>query len=315
MWVTDWASGPYRARLRLRAREWQPDIVHAEYHVMGQYLSALGGSRAARVLTEYEPGIGAAPYLKQRLPLLGPLIHRLDQLAWRRFEPVTLRRAQAVVVFTERDRRTLDATGAGVPIHCIPLGAAIPEHPLDPLGQPPVSLLFVGSAVHPPNADAAVRLARSIFPLVQERHPEAVLTLVGDQLPGISRQLAGQNVVVTGRVPDVTPYLDRAAVYVAPLRLGGGMRVKVLEALAAGKALVASPLAAEGLDVRGGEQILFAESDQQFAARINELLDDAGWRAALARGARAWACAHLSWDRSVAAYEAMYDSLCGGSKL
>ena len=100
------------------------------------------------------------------------------------------------------------------------------------------------------------------------------------------RELAGDDVVVTGRVQDVTPYLDRAAVVVAPLRLGGGTRVKVLEALAAGKAVVASPLAAEGITQCDGEHLLLAESDEEFADATTRLLDDPDARSALGRRAR-----------------------------
>src|SRR2546422_10461962 len=105
--------------------------------------------------------------------------------------------------------------------------------------------------------------------------------------------MATANVIVTGPVPDVTPYLDRTAIVVVPLRLGGGMRVKVLEALAAGKAMIASPLAVEGLAVVDGEHAVLAETDQQFCDAIVQLLADPARRAALAGSARAWACAHL----------------------
>jgi glycosyltransferase involved in cell wall biosynthesis len=91
------------------------------------------------------------------------------------------------------------------------------------------------------------------------------------------------------------------------------MRVKVLEALAAGKALVASPLAVEGLELTDGDQIIIAQTDQEFCAAIVALLADPEQRAALALRARAWACANLGWDKSVAAYERLYDSLIGGS--
>jgi glycosyltransferase involved in cell wall biosynthesis len=107
----------------------------------------------------------------------------------------------------------------------------------------------------------------------------------------------------------VTPYLDRAAVVVVPLRMGGGMRVKVLEALAAGKAVVASRLAVEGLDVVDGKQILLAETDKQFIDAIVQLLYYTERRTALAVCARAWACANLGWEGSIAAYDALYESL------
>jgi glycosyltransferase involved in cell wall biosynthesis len=121
--------------------------------------------------------------------------------------------------------------------------------------------------------------------------------------------MASKNIIVTGHVPSVTPYLDRAGLVVVPLRLGGGMRVKVLEALAAGKAVVASPLAIEGLDLVDGEQVVLATNDQQMSDAIVQLLTDPGRRALLAARARAWACANLSWEKSISAYEALHESL------
>jgi glycosyltransferase involved in cell wall biosynthesis len=126
------------------------------------------------------------------------------------------------------------------------------------------------------------------------------------------RARAGENVLVTGRVPDVAPYLDHAAVVAVPLRLGGGMRVKVLEALAAGKAVVASRLAIEGLELTDGDQVVLADTDQQFCHAIGGLLGDPERRVALAQRARAWACANLGWENSVAAYETLYTSLVTG---
>jgi glycosyltransferase involved in cell wall biosynthesis len=110
----------------------------------------------------------------------------------------------------------------------------------------------------------------------------------------------------------VLPFLDDANVVVAPLRRGGGMRVKVMEALAAGKAVVASPLAAAGLDVTHGQQLLLAERDDEFASLIVNLLNDPAERRRLAESARSWAATNLDWRRPVAAYEALHDRLLAG---
>jgi glycosyltransferase involved in cell wall biosynthesis len=217
-------------------------------------------------------------------------------------------------VFTERDRRAIAALASTTPIVRIPLGMDLPAQPLDPLGHAP-NVLFVGNFAHPPNVDAAERLVHEIFPRVREHYRDATLTVVGDRPAAQLRQLAPEYVEITGRVPDVGPYLDRAAVVAAPLRIGGGMRIKVLEALAAGKPVVASPLATEGLDLHDGEQIVLAESDQQFVEAIVALLADPARRARIARSARAWACAHLGWESSVAAYEQLYRQLAEQSTV
>ena len=309
MWATDWAVTDYSRRARALVQAWRPDVVQLDYHVMGQYLSALDACPAPRVLTEYESGASAATDRFQSQQGLARLVSYFDMLAWERFERTIFRDVQAIVVFTERDREAVAHRTRRTPIVQIPLGTELPKQPLNPVGYPPWSLLFVGNFAHPPNVDAAMRLAGTILPRVWARYPGLILHIVGDQPARQLWQRVSPNVIVTGRVPEVTSYLDRAAVVVAPLRLGGGMRVKVLEALAAGKAVVASPRAVEGLNLADGEQVVLAESDEQFAEAIVQLLADSEQRASLAARARAWACAHLSWEASITAYEALYQSL------
>ena len=96
---------------------------------------------------------------------------------------------------------------------------------------------------------------------------------------------------------------------VAPLRLGGGMRIKVLESLVAGKAVVTTSLAAEGLDIQDGEQLAIAETDDEFVTRIVELLQNPEKRLAIAKCARPWARENIAWEQSVAKYESLYQRL------
>jgi glycosyltransferase involved in cell wall biosynthesis len=159
-----------------------------------------------------------------------------------------------------------------------------------------------------------MRLIRAIFPCVRERYPQLMLYIVGDQPPPELQQMAGKGVVVTGYVPDVTPYLDEASLVVVPLRLGGGNRVKLREALAAGKAVVATPTAVAGQDLVDGEEVVLAESDQQFCHAIIQLLSDPERRAALGARARLWACANLGWQHAIARHEALYESLITGQR-
>jgi glycosyltransferase involved in cell wall biosynthesis len=162
--------------------------------------------------------------------------------------------------------------------------------------------------------DAAIRLAEHILPRVRRQVPSATLRLVGPDPPARLLAVAGDGVQVTGAVPDVTPWLDAAALVVVPLRQGGGMRVKVLEALAHGKALVASARATDELALEDGVHFALAESDEDFVARIVELLGSPDRRRTLAAEARAWACAHLGEDRWIAEYEALHERLLGPSR-
>ena len=309
MWATACAVPTYAARVREFAQAWQPDLVQMEYHIMAQYASVLDSCPGPRVLSEYEPGTSAALERILTARGLARAMHYLDALAWKRFERETIKQVQCVVVFTERDRQTLVSLTEDTPTVRIPLGTVLPQHQLDPVGGHPLSLLFVGNFGHQPNVDAARYLICEILPRVQPRFPEMLTYVVGVDPPQQLRHLSSDRVLVTGHVPDVTPYLDRAAVVVAPLWRGGGMRVKVLEALAAGKAVVASPLAVEGLDLVATEPCVVAENAEQFGEAIVHLLSDPDRRALLAARARAWARSHLDCEPRIRAYEALYESL------
>jgi glycosyltransferase involved in cell wall biosynthesis len=306
-WVADWAVAECRARVAELTEAWQPGLVHVHYQVMGQYLRALRGPRVPRVLVVYEPATSRAAAAVREAPL-GPrrALRYADYLAWRRFESGLLRSVEAVTVFTDRDRDDLARLAPRDSISVVPFGVEAPARALDPVGDE-ARLLFLGNFVHRPNVDAALRLGSAIFPRVRAAHPAAHLELVGPEPPPELAALAGDRVSVTGAVPDVTPYLDRASVFVAPIRRGGGMRVKVLEALAAGKAIVASPLAAEGLDV--ADQLLLAYSDDDFVAAISQLLAEPARRRELADRARRFALDRLGWERTLAAYERLHASL------
>jgi glycosyltransferase involved in cell wall biosynthesis len=169
----------------------------------------------------------------------------------------------------------------------------------------------VGGYSHPPNADAAVRLMQAIMPIARRRNPNLRLRLVGDKPTLAMARLATRRDQVTGTVADVQPYLDEAALVALPLRLGGGMRVKLLEALAAGKAIVASPLAARGLELADGRELVLAETDEEFAEAIVTLIADPDARRSLAQHAREWALQHLDWESRVRRYEELYRCLSG----
>jgi glycosyltransferase involved in cell wall biosynthesis len=276
---------------------------------MGQYLPALLGYPSPRILIEHEPGVETAQEFMDSPFARGRVRPLLDLLAWKRFEPSIIRKVDTVVVFTERDRKAIRDLGGKTPIVQIPFGTEISESSPNPQPLDALSLLFVGNFKHPPNLDAADRLINHIFPRVRAQIPEARLFIIGNHLPASLTHKANENLVVTGYVPDLTPYLNRAAVVVLPLRFGGGMRVKMLEALAAGKAVIASKRAVEGLDVMNGQQVILAEEDQEFVDAILDLLRNREKRSALAMNAHTWAVANLGWDKLAAVYEKLYRSL------
>jgi glycosyltransferase involved in cell wall biosynthesis len=217
--------------------------------------------------------------------------------------------ADAAVAFTDEDLELLRRLGPATRLVRITPGIALPRVAADPVGADPPRVLFLGSFIHPPNVDAAIRLADAILPAVRVRAPGVTLEIVGDAPPPAVGRLAGDGVVVTGRVANTWPHLEAAAVVAAPLRLGGGMRVKVLEALAAGKALVATPRAVAGLDLEPGVHAAVAETDAELAGLLADLLEDPARRRRMGEAAREWAQDRLDWRHTVAAYEQLYESL------
>jgi glycosyltransferase involved in cell wall biosynthesis len=193
----------------------------------------------------------------------------------------------------------------------IPLGIDLPKEPLSPSGSE-ASVLFIGGYGHHPNADAALRLMRSIMPAARVQIPELKLRLVGDRPTKQMWAAASEFDQITGQVLAVEPYLDRCAAVVLPIRLGGGMRVKLLEAMAAGKAIVASQVAVAGLGLTDGDQLLIAGSDAEFAEIVVRLVRDQYLRERLGREARRFAERHLDWDSVVREYERLYRSLAQG---
>ena len=312
--IPAWASfvdvPEFAHRLRELMTTWHPDIVHFEYHVMGQYARALSDRQAARILSEYEAGVLAAREHIATGKDGSAFASSLQRRAWERFERRVIATMDAVVVFSDRDKTALAPIAGETPIVRTGIGTHVPRFPLEPLGAPgQPRLVFIGNFMHPPNVDAAIRLTDTIFPAVRARVPGSVLRIVGAHPPPDLLARARDGIEVTGRVPDVAPWLNAAALVVVPLHLGGGMRVKVVEALAYGKAVVASPRALEGLNVTDGVEVAVADSDDQFVSRILSLLESPDARGALARKAREWAVANLGAERWVAEYEALYDQL------
>ena len=287
-WVV--ASEVRRARHELRdlVAEWQPDVVQIEFLAMARYAGALRASNIPVVLVHHD----AAPDGRDDATR-----------AWARHTRRILPWIDALVVFTDEDRVRAASMGAkGVRV--IRPGVALP--PVSPQ-ENRSGVVFVGAFMHTPNVDAARRLVDVIHPLVRERLPNVELTIVGADPPSDLRNRPG--VRVTGRVPGVGPYVDAAAVVVTPLVLGAGVRIKVLDALARGKPLVATSRAVEGLEVRDGVHAVIRDTDREFADAVSDLLSDVEARRRLGAAARAWAEAHLSWEVALDRYDRLYDEL------
>lgn len=209
---------------------------------------------------------------------------RFEALKARRFEGLAARRATAVTVPTDADAECFERLGARRVV-VVPNGVdlgAIP-HRLPPSGA---NVAFVAYFAWRPNVEAGLELCDEIFPRVLARAPAATLTLVGAGAPQKLLARAAKAVEFPGGVDDVLPHLGRARVSVMPLRAGGGSRLKVLEALAAGVPVVATSFAVAGTGVRHGEHALIAETSRDLAALAVRVIEDDSLATGLSRAGR-----------------------------
>jgi polysaccharide biosynthesis protein PslH len=234
---------------------------------------------------------------------------RLRRLAARHFERRIYLGFDRVVLNTSLDERALLALASELPTAVIPQGVDLPPVPI-PLDQRPRSaLVFVGNFAYRPNLDAARRLVAEILPRVRERVPDACLALVGADPPPALRRLHGDGVEVTGTVPDVLPWLGRARAFVSPITMGAGMKNKVLEAMAAGTPVVATPVSCDGIDLVDCEHALLASTPEALAQAAVRVLTDERLAGELARSARQLVEERYRWPSVIERYEALYAEL------
>jgi glycosyltransferase involved in cell wall biosynthesis len=229
-----------------------------------------------------------------------PLRDRLFLPLLRRYEQQTMNDFSSVVVTTDEDLKQMQEFAPAERIHLIPNGVDLeifPYRPADPGGH---QLVFVGSLDYFVNIDAAIFLGTEILPALQEKYPDATLTLVGAKPAAEVIALAQRpGIQVTGMVPSVAEYLHRATVAVMPLRTGFGMKIKTIEALAAGVPVVGSDRGLEGIEVdrpNAPLRALRANRVPEYVAAIGRLFEDAALRERLSRNGRALIEQEYTWD-------------------
>jgi glycosyltransferase involved in cell wall biosynthesis len=214
------------------------------------------------------------------------------------------RAAARVIAVSLQDAETIRKMFA-VEALSVPTGVNL-EYFRRPQKPPPAAdLVFVGSMDWMPNSDGIIYFVRKILPLIWERKPGCTLAIVGrSPSPAMQAQAKQESrIQVTGTVPDVRPWLWGAGVSIVPLRIGGGTRLKIYEAMAAGTATVSTSIGAEGLNVTHPANIRLADSPNDFAAQCLALLDDASQRQSVADEALRLVTSHFSWDVVTAEFE------------
>ncbi len=315
-------------RLRELTQQRTYDIVQIEGIEMASYGLALAGVRLT-------PGAGAiepqtprprlvfddhnAEYVLQQRAFqadvrqpgrwAAALYSLLQWQKLRRYERVICRYVDAVATVSAADAGALRRLLPDLRPAVIPNGVDLSLYALDqvrPLDLGPAALVFTGKMDFRPNVDA-VQWFAPILARVREAVPEARFFVVGQQPhPRVARLAADPAVIVTGEVADTRPYIAGATVYIVPLRVGGGTRLKVLEAMALQRAIVSTRLGVEGFEVADGRELLLADTPEAFARAVIELLQSPELRTRLGATARAFVEARYSWDQIVPDMERLY---------
>jgi glycosyltransferase involved in cell wall biosynthesis len=230
-------------------------------------------------------------------------VRREEVEAWRDFDGVLF----TSVPDEDRARQLVPSIRSRI----VPNGVDIelfrrrPEHP-PPDGR---TVLFFGTFNYYPNHDGALYFLREVWPLLAASHPRARLKLIGADPPAEIAAFAGPNVEVPGLVSDIRRHIAEAAVAIVPLRIGGGTRLKVLESMAMGKAIVSTRLGAEGIDAASERDLLLADNPAEFAAAVGRVLDDPVLAARLGASARRLVEQRYSWETAGRDLERFYREL------
>ncbi len=230
---------------------------------------------------------------------------------WRKmwaFEAKMCPQFDCVVAVSREDREQMQQEYGVEAIYDVPTGVDTAFfRPSGETKRKPANLVFTGSMDWLPNEDAIRYFTEQILPRIKQAVPGVTLTVVGrDPFPGlVELSKRDSSVVVTGRVDDVRPYMDEAAVYIVPLRIGGGTRLKIYEAMAMEKPIVSTSIGAEGLPVANGEEILLADTPETFADAVVGLLQQEDRATEIGKRAAAKVREQFGWDRVADSFAAI----------
>src|SRR6267378_1084048 len=283
-------ESPYLAKLKLvqaSAGQPPPRLTLDDHNIEFDLL---------RQMAETEPGFARRLYNS----LNWPKVRREELWAWRRFDGITFTSAADQA----RARELVPSLRSAVIPNSVDVEFFRPRA-TDP---PPdgCTAMFFGAINYRPNIDGVLFFAREVWPLLASSHPRARLKVVGQYPTPEILALQGPRIEVAGMVDDLRPHLAQAAVTIVPLRMGGGTRFKILEAMAMAKPVVSTAIGAEGIDVAEGRNILLADAPADFAAAIGRVLDDAGLAAKMGREGRALVEERYSWDTAAQRLEAFF---------
>ncbi len=252
-------------------REESFDIIQSEFPVLAMYRL---NSSALKIIDAHNVEYDNFRRMTRVKNPFKKLFYHIESYKFYREETRVCSEQDALFVTSDRDISVFNESVPGVLKFRIPNGVDMDYfQPCDTLPAPH-TLVFVGMMKYVPNYDGINFFLDEIFPRILERYPECTITIIGKNPPASILRRANDNIIVTGFVEDTRPYIKNASVYVVPLRMGGGTRLKIMEALAMKKPLVTTSVGCEGIEVVDRESVLIADDPQAFADAVTELFEN-----------------------------------------
>ena len=289
------------------------DIIQTEFAQMGQYVRFARSGK--KVIREHDVMFRPAYRQYRKAPLTTKLIYLAEWCRWAMYERKMVKRFDCVLTFTEQDKNLLSRLTGVQNVRYSPRGIEIPDVVSDYSSREPFSVLFVGTFNHVPNVDAAFWLCSEIFPELQKLCSQSTLYIIGKNAPFQIRALASDNprIKLLGFVPRIEEYLNRVSVFIAPIRLGGGIKTKNLHAQSYGIPVVTTPVGAEGIEKECVEAMVVKRECKEIVNGIVTLFNDAERAGELSRRGRQAVVRHYAWSSVVKDLERMYSGLLHGS--
>jgi len=294
----------------LRARRF--DVVNLEFPYLGHYdlrQAPPGERRPSLIVDSHEIAYDLARQFARAGGNLGRRLYAgANWRKLRRDELGTYRAADGVYLCSATDERRLLNQVPGVRTTVIPNAADVEYYQPRPTDPAPDgrTVVYFGLLSTIPNIDGVVHFAQDIWPRIAEAAPQARCKIIGGRPPPSLLALAGPRVKLTGFVSDLRPHLAAAAAVVVPLRLGGGTRLKIVEAMAMGKAIVSTTLGAEGIEAVPGRDLLVEDQPAAFAKAVHRLLAEPGLAARIGQSARQLAVERYGWSEAARVLEGFY---------
>lgn len=237
-------------------------------------------------------------YLQERT-ITGKIKWLLYYYNYRYFEVSRYKNFDAYIFVSPEHKKLMDSyIPAPKNVFYIPQGVDIENFKPMYIEEEPHSLIFTGSMNYPPNVNAILYFCKKIYPLIKHQKPEVKLYVVGQNPSKEILKLRSKDIIITGFVDNIKPYMAKAAVAIVPIVTDdGGFKIKVLEAMAMGKPLVSTSLGSKGINITNGENIIIADNPEDFAKHVIELLNDKQMRERIGTNARRFVVNNYSWEK------------------